>query len=114
MTVSSFVSRVTLLSCAAILAVSAIAAWLGGSPAAVGAATGGAVAVLNFRWLARSAAGVMARPRAGLALAGFGLRYLAAFGALALLLSTGWAHPLAVVAGLSVLPPVLIAQGFRS
>src|SRR5436853_375562 len=67
------------------------------------------------RWLARGAAGAL-RGEGGFALGltGLGLRSAGAFGALALTLAGGWAHPLAVIAGLSVLPPVLIAAGVRS
>jgi hypothetical protein len=45
---------------------------------------------------------------------GLGLRYVLLFGAVALLLGYGLVHPLALVAGLSVLPPVLIACGLRA
>jgi hypothetical protein len=114
MTATSFVSRVTLLSFAAIVAVSAVAAWLGGRGAAVGIAAGGAIALLNFRWLARSAAAAVGAGRGLRALALFGLRYLASFGALAVILGARWADPLAVIVGLSVLPPVLITAGLRA
>ena len=45
---------------------------------------------------------------------GLGLRYVLLFGVVALLLAYGMVHPLALVAGLSVLPPVLIAFGLRA
>ena len=74
-----------------------------------------AIALLHFRWLARGAAGAL-RGEGGFALGltGLGLRSAGAFGALALTLAGGWVHPLAVIAGLSVLPPVLLAAGARS
>jgi hypothetical protein len=36
------------------------------------------------------------------------------FGAVGLLLWSGLVHPVALIAGLSILPPVLIAAGLRS
>ena len=115
MTVADLVSRVTLHCLAAIAALAAAAGWLAGLPGAAGVAAGGAIALLHFRLVARGAAGVL-RGEGGftLGLTGLGLRSAGAFGALALALAGGWAHPLAVLAGLSVLPPVLIAAGVRS
>ncbi len=111
---TDLVSRVTLSGLPAILLVAAVAAWSGGTAGATGAAAGGVIALANFRWMARGAATTLAAGRAPrLAFALAGLRYLGAFGAMALVLSTGWAHPVALVAGLSVLPPVLILQGLR-
>ena len=108
------ISRVTLLSLPATLAVAAVAGWVGGIPGAGGAAAGGAIALVNFRWLARGAAIALGQPRVrSFALVRVGLRHAVTFSALALALSTGWAHPIAVIAGLSVLPPVLIAHGLR-
>jgi len=43
-----------------------------------------------------------------------GLRYVVLFAVVALLLRTGAAHPLGLVAGLSVLPPVVIILGLRA
>ena len=43
-----------------------------------------------------------------------GLRYAVLFAVVALLLRTGAAHPLGLVAGLSVLPPVVIIVGLRA
>ena len=114
MIVAELVSRVTLLTLLAILTVTVAAGVVAGITGAAGAAAGGAIALLNFRWLARGAASALRGGRGrSLGLVAVGLRYLATFGALALVLSTGWAHPLAVVVGLSVLPPVLIAHGLE-
>ncbi len=112
MIITDLVSRVTLLTMGAILAVAMLAAWLAGPSGAVGTGAGGGIALLDFRWLARGVRGAaLGQRRGGAALAGVGLRHIASFAALALALSSGWAHPLAVIAGVSVLPPVLIAQG---
>ena len=115
MTVADLVSRVTRHCLVATVALAAGAGWFAGLPGASGAAAGGAIALLHFRWLARGAAGAL-RGEGGfrLGLTGLGLRSAGAFGALALTVAGGWAHPLAVIAGLSVLPPVLLAAGARS
>ena len=117
-TASDLVNRVTGVGLCATGVLTAVAWWVAGAAAALGTAGGGVVALLNFRWLAAGAVSLVALPGAGVpsrfSLAGAGLRHIATFGALALLLSTGWAHPLGVVAGVSVLPPILIAYGFGS
>ena len=111
---TELIARVTLLALPAVLLVAAVAGWLGGLTAATGVAAGGAVALANFHWLAREAGRALDAGRGRwFVLAGIGLRYPGSFAALALALATGWAHPLGVVAGLAVLPPVLIAQGLR-
>lgn len=111
-------SRVTLECAAGVAVLAGVSAWLGGPSGAIGAAAGGAVGILNFRWIARAGA-AMAPPSAVPASAsavGFlaGLRYLASFGALAGALVSGWAHPLAVMAGLTVLPASVIARGLAA
>ncbi len=47
-------------------------------------------------------------------LVGAGLRFAACTVACALLLTTGWAHPVALVAGFTVLPCDLIARGLAA
>ncbi len=113
MTIDPLVSRVTVLGIGAIAVVTAGAAWLSGAAGAAGAAGAGAIALLNFRWLARGAVRAVAGGGPRGAVVGLGLRHLATLGALALLLSSGWAHPVAVVLGIAVLPLVLIAEGLR-
>jgi hypothetical protein len=101
----------------AALAVGAVAAVaVGGPRLALGVVGGGLIALMDFRWLARDAARLTTpwpgeRPPRLLPI---GLRHLAALSGLTLLIAGGWTHPLAVIAGLGVLPPVLIAQGLRS
>ena len=110
--------RVTWSGLAAVGALSAAAGWAVGAEAAAGVVGGGAVALLNFRWLTRSAAHVAALVRdggpGGVALRGAWLRHLSTVGALGLLLGSGWTHPLAVILGLSILPPIVIAEGLRA
>ena len=91
-----------------------LAGWQG----ALGAVTGGLISLASFHWIARGVhrstalfAGGRAHPLWAL---GLGLRYVLLFGVVALVLAYGVVHPLALVAGLSVLPPVLIACGLRA
>src|SRR2546428_7563810 len=51
MTPGELTPRVPLDTCAAVAALAAVAAWLGGAPAGLGVLAGGALAVVNFRWL---------------------------------------------------------------
>ncbi len=113
MTPGELTTRVTLDTCAVVAALAAVAAWLGGAPAGVGVLAGGALAVVNFRWLvARASAATAAGNAAASAwLVGAGLRFTVCIVACALLLTTGWVHPIALVAGLTVLPCDLIARG---
>ncbi|MBI4255854.1 MAG: ATP synthase subunit I [Candidatus Rokubacteria bacterium] len=108
--------RVTLETCALVLALAAAAAVLGGTPAGVGALAGGALAVLNFRWLAAHAVSTAASGGAPgvLWLATAGLRFGACGAACAALFATGAAHPVAVLAGFTALPCVLIARGLAA
>jgi hypothetical protein len=76
---------------------------------------GGAIAIVNFRWLARDVDRATALIAAGTPTLGrlsrVGLRQLVTLGALGVLVAQGWAHPVAVAVGLAILPPVLLAQG---
>lgn len=110
--------RVTLESAAAVTVLAGLSAWLGGAGGAIGAAAGGAIGIVNFRWISRAGA-AMASPSGVAASASgaaflAGLRYLASFGALAATLVSGWAHPLAVMAGLTVLPVSVIVRGLAA
>lgn len=89
--------------------------WLAGAPAAAGVGGGGAIALVNFRWLARDvsrATATVVEGGAGIGRIGrVGLRQLVTFGALGVLVAQGWAHPVGVGVGLAALPPVLLVQG---
>lgn len=107
--------RVTWAGACTVAALGAGAWWLAGAPAAAGVAGGGAIALVNFRWLARDvgrAVAVVAEGRSGLARVGrIGLRQFVTFGGLGVLIAQGWVHPAAVGLGLAALPPVLLIQG---
>jgi hypothetical protein len=113
---------VTLDTCAAVTALAAPGAWMGGIPGGLGVVAGGILAVVNFRWLvARASAATAPAAAAGTRnaaasawLLGSGLRFGACLGACTLLLATGWAHPVALLVGLTVLPCDLIARGLTA
>jgi hypothetical protein len=116
MTPSRLTSRVTADACALAVALAAAALWLGGTPAALGVAAGGGLALLNFRWLAARAAS--AATAGGIPGAGWyvraGLRFAVVTAAVAALFLTGAAHPVALVVGLTALPCALIARGLAA
>jgi len=116
MTPSELTTRVTLDTCAAVLVLAALAGWLLGAPSGVGVLAGGALAVVNFRWLVirTSVAMTTGSTSAAAWIIGAGLRFAACAAACGALLAYGWAHPIALVAGFTVLPCDLIARGLAS
>src|SRR5262245_27427022 len=120
MTPSELRGRVTLDTCAAAAALAVPAAWIGGAAAGLGVLSGGALAIVNFRWLvARAAAATSATASTGDAAAstwivGSGLRFGASLAACTLLLATGWAHSIALLVGFTLLPCDLIARGLAA
>jgi hypothetical protein len=114
MTPSNVTGRVSALTCALVTVLAAPAAWLGGPTAALGVLAGGALAIVNFRWLVARAVASSAGVASGGWLVGAGLR-LSAFGAAcAGVLALEWAHPVALLAGLTVLPCAVIVEGLRA
>ena len=116
MTPTDLTARVTHDACVAVAALAVLGAWLGGGTAVVGTVAGGALAVVSFRWLTSRAAAAAAAggTPAGAWVLGAGLRFGVCMAACALLLSTGWAHPVALVLGVSVLPCAVIVEGLRA
>jgi hypothetical protein len=114
-TIADLAARVTWTGGVTVAVITAGAWWLAGAPAAAGVGGGGAIALMNFRWLARDvsrATALVAEGGGGVGRIGrVGLRQLVTFGALGLLVAQGWAHPVGVGIGLAALPPVLLAQG---
>ena len=112
------VGRVSRAVLALLVPLTLVGGVLAGRPGALGVLAGGLISLASFTWIARGVrssaklfAGGRTHPLWALGLA---LRYVLLFGAVALLLGYGVVHPLALVAGLSVLPPVLIAFGLRA
>lgn len=110
MTPSTFVKRTTVDTVAVLVIVAAGVGWVGGTSAALGVLAGGALATANLWWLARRAVVATESPASTwsvvavvrLAVVGLGV---------GVVLASGVAHPLGVVAGLTVLPFVLVARG---
>jgi len=117
-TTSDLRLRVTTGTVIAVLALALPAAWLAGASGALGILAAGALTAGNFWWLSRAAtsAGDPASPRRDVAgwVFGAGIRFAVLFVAFAALCAGGYAHPVAVVVGLTVLPCAVIAQGLRS
>ena len=112
------VGRVSRTVLVLLMALTLVGALLAGRAGALGVLAGGLISLASFTWIARgvqSSGKLFAVGRAHpLWAMGLALRYVLLFGAVALLLGYGLVHPLALVAGLSVLPPVLIAVGLRA
>lgn len=110
--------RVTMETGIAVLALALPAAWLAGPSAALGVLAAGALTIGNFWWLSRAASSAAdpnaSRPEVASWVLGAGARFVVLFAAFAALCAGGYAHPVAVVVGLSVLPCALIVQGLRS
>jgi hypothetical protein len=92
-------------------ALAAPAAFLAGPGGALGVLAGGGLALANFWWLQSRATAACVRGGARRTgwLAASGLRLGVVGSACAALLATGWAHPVALVMGLTVFPSVLVA-----
>lgn len=116
MTPSELTAGVGVRSAVVLAVLAAGAAALGGRTAACGLLAGGALALGNFHWLASTALAVSAAGgpvRGARWLPWAGLRFAALLTGVAAVLLSGWAHPVAVVAGLTVVPGVLVAAGLR-
>lgn len=118
MTSRDLVVRVTIDGLLAVAVMALLAGWLVGSAAFVGVLAAGLLSLVNLRWIARSASAATAalgggRPRWSWTLA-LGARFLLMFGALAALLASGAVAPVALMAGLAVLPVVLLVRGFAA
>jgi hypothetical protein len=114
MSPAELTSRVTADTGYLVAALALLAAWVGGAAAAVGVLAGGGLALANFRWLAGRVLAlgeVGGAAPAGGWIPGFALRLAAMGVATAVLVATGWAHPVALVAGLTTLPCAVVARG---
>src|SRR5690349_15912184 len=108
MTASELTARVTLSTAFAVLPLALAGFWLGGAGGGLGVAAGGALALGSFRLLAARATAATAST-AWVVLSA--LRFGAVAAAAALLFVSGWAHPVAVLAGYSALPVAVIVHG---
>ena len=114
---TEFRTRVTLETAIALAALAVPAAWLAGPSAAIGVLAAGGLTVGNFWWLSRAAPATGGPTAVPPQVSGWifatGIRFTLLFAALAALCAGGYAHPVAVVVGLTVLPCALIARGLR-
>src|SRR5260370_84595 len=115
MTPSDLTSRVSRDACVLGVALAGPAAYLGGLDGALGAAAGAGIALGNFRWLAARAqvTGGDGSPARSLWSLAAGLRLAAVVAALAVVVASGHAHPLAILAGVIVIPIAVIVHGLR-
>jgi len=113
MTPGELTARVTLTTALAVLPLALLGFCLGGASGALGVAAGGALALGSFRLLAARVSALNGVPATGWLL-GAALRFAGAAAVAAVLLGGGWAHPLALVAGYSVLPVAVVLQGLRA
>jgi hypothetical protein len=114
MSVSELRVRVAGESAAIVVALAAVAAMLGGARVGLGVLAGGALAVGSFWRLAGDVAGLASGSAAsGRWLIASALRFGGLAAATGVLLVLDWAHPAALVVGLTILPCDLVAQGLR-
>lgn len=117
MTLTDLRVRVSVESGAATAALALAALALAGVPAGLGILGAGALTIVNFWWLTRAAVRLgpvgSARPPVAAWSVAVGARFLTLLAALGVLLASGWAHPVAVVVGVTVLPCDLVVQGLR-
>jgi hypothetical protein len=114
MTVSELRSGVLRATALAVVAGAVGAGWLGGRPGALGVLSGGVLAALSFRILTARVAATAAGPAwtaPWVMLAA--LRFATVSAVAVLLFATGWAHPVAWLAGYTVLPLAVVLQGLR-
>ena len=112
------VGRVAAAGALALVPLAAAALYLADLPGLLGVLAGGGVALASLFLLSMGCRRALALWSGGrvhpLWILSLGLRHLSLFGVLAILLWSGYVHPLALLGGLSVLPPVLVVQALRS
>jgi hypothetical protein len=114
MSVSELRVRVAVESAVIVVALALVAAMLGGARVGLGVLAGGALAVGSFWRLAGDAAGLASESAvSGRWLIASALRFGGLAAATGVLLVLDWAHPAALVVGLTILPCDLVAQGLR-
>lgn len=108
------VARVAWPAALALVLVAAAAFSLAGVRGLLGVLAGGGIGLASVAWLAmgsgRAAALLRGRRVHPLWLLSLGFRHISLFAALAALLWSDSVHPIGLMAGLTILPPVLIIQ----
>lgn len=113
MTVGDLVVRVIVQGAAATAACAVIAAWSWSVTVSIGIATGGTVALANFALLARGMGHIAGRPVRARFVVALITRHALCLAALAAPVAAGWAHPVALGLGITLLPIALTIEGFR-
>jgi hypothetical protein len=113
MTAIAFVKRASVETAAVVSALAVGVGLVFGPSAGIGVLAGGTLALANLWWLARRAVAATETPVSNGSL-GSVLRLGGVAGAVAIVLTSGFAHPVGVVAGLTVLPFVLVARGLAA
>src|SRR2546428_8915235 len=114
MSASELRLRVAAESAVIVVGRAVAAATSGGARVGLGVLAGGAPAMASFWRLAGDAASVsLATAASGRWLIASALRFGGLAAATAVLLVLDWAHPVALVFGLTILPCDLVAQGLR-
>jgi len=114
MTLSELRLRVTAESAVIVVVLALVAATLGGARVGLGVLAGGALAVGSFWRLAGDAVSASSGTTAsGRWLIASALRFGGLAAVTGVLLVLDWAHPAALVFGLTILPCDLVAQGLR-
>ena len=113
MTAIAFVKRASVETAVVLSALAVAASLIFGPAVGVGVVAGGALALVNLWWLARRVVAATEAPVSNWSL-GSVLRLGGVAGAVAIVLTSGFAHPVGLVAGLTVLPFVLVARGLAA
>jgi hypothetical protein len=113
MTAIGFVKRASLETVVVVSVLALAAGFVFGQSAGLGVLAGGSLAVANLWSLARRAVAATDGPSVKWSL-GAVLRLGGVAAAVALVLASGSAHPVAIVAGLTVLPCVIVARGLAA
>lgn len=118
MTRTDLTTRVMMTTAGTVGLLAVAAASLGRPRAGVGLLAAGVITIANFVWLARGVAGAVAAGNGRRARVAWGLaaggRLAALLAAIAVVLASGLADPVALVAGLAVLPVATVVQGLRA
>jgi hypothetical protein len=110
MTAIGFVKRASVETAVVLSVLAAVSGVVFGPSAGLGVLAGGSLALANLWSMARRAVSATEASSARWSL-GAVLRLGGVAAAVALVLASGSAHPIAIVAGLTVLPCVLVARG---
>ena len=118
MTVSELAARVTVQAAGVVLAGALITTGLGHPTIALGILAGGVLGVGSFRWLTRSATALTGtlggEPVRAWWLIAAGLRFTVMFAAISVVVVSGWAHPIGLMAAFVVVPTLLIVHGLNT